>query len=157
MDNLTSDPFLKLPSVPASFEATAGNSRVDFAKALFALLESASIGGITDDDPSEFDFGSLQAKVNSLEKLFNQAVRKVRRVTMNGAADATILTPIFDDIGTLDYSVNLVFLIPPSTPGGGVVSWFLVEGSKQTDRCQIQLEGNSAGFKCEISIVADEQ
>lgn len=151
MDNPFSQAQLQLPTVPADFDSRCGSSRRDMAIALFELLRSAQITGVTVESPSNFDLTSLQRSVESLSAQVSQnSLPRQRVVNMAGATNNEIIVP-FDDIGTTNYWVNVI--VVSAAPGDiNTVTWALIESSRQTNQCQIRIDGTGAGYQLMIII-----
>lgn len=147
MDNLFSQPTLKLPAIPDDFEATAGATRLDFAKALFKLLASATIEGINPTSPQSFDVSNLIQRIQVLEA---NHPPKMRAILKAGVTDTTLVVG-FADIGTSDYFVNVEFVTPDA--GINTVTWSVVDGSKTSNEVKVRIDGNASTYQIIITIV----
>lgn len=149
MDNSFSQPGLVLPEIPSDFENEAGSSRVDFARALFDLLKSATISGINQTSPNPYDLTSLTARVTAIEEN-QEGIPQMRTVLKDGVNDAT-LTVNFEAMPDADYLVNVI----PVTPDANIntVTWSLVDESRTVDSCKIRIDGTGAAYKFIIHII----
>jgi hypothetical protein len=151
MDNANSQPQIQTPTVPVDFEAKAGTSKSDFARAILQLLSGAKIIGITPDAPSPYDLAALTASVEDLQQEMDKVNRPIRRITMQGVNNGQIIVP-FQDIGTKNYSVSVAYVTPSGT-NFDPIQWSIVENSKQTSQVTIRCDGRSATFPIEVTIV----
>ncbi len=147
MDNVFSQPGLDLPEIPSDFESKAGSSRVDFVKAIWELLATARIKGITPTSPQPYDLTSLQAAVEELQQ---NPQPKFRSVLKDGVANATI-TVAFPDIGTAAYFVNVVFVTPDTNIN--TVTWSVVDNSQTTNEVKIRIDGDASTYKVLVNII----
>jgi hypothetical protein len=153
MENQVSQPTLELPNIPDDFETTAGTSRRDFAQALFDLLESARILGITQASPTPYDLAAIVSDIETLEAGL-AAVSKIRRViTVSGVNNGEVTVP-FQSVGTDDYQVDVAFVW---TSGGAfpAIQWAIVGGSKTATQVKIRCDGTAATFDLEVTIIVN--
>lgn len=151
MDNLASQPSIVPPTVPADFEAKAGNSRVDFAKALFALLAGAKISGIIAAEPSPYDLAAISSQLAQIQIAADKIIaRTPRRIVLAGIANGVLTVP-FQDIGTVNYQVDVAFVSPNSDLPDSLM-WAIIKDSKQTAQVNIRVNGNAAAMDIEVTI-----
>lgn len=151
MDNITSQPALVPPTVPADFDAAAGNSKSDLTRAIFALLASSKITGIQASEPNPFDLGTLAGQVASLQAAVDKIVaRTPRRVVMAGIVNGIVIVP-FPDIGTTDYQVDVAF-VSPNTDLPDSLMWSIIKNSKSSNQVSLRINGNAAAMDLEITI-----
>jgi hypothetical protein len=151
MDNANSQPQIQTPTVPVDFEAKAGTSKSDFARAIMQLLQGAKIIGITPDAPSPYDLAALTSSVQILEEKVANIDRPIRRISMQGVNNGVIIVP-FQDIGTENYAVSLAYVIASGT-NPDPIQWCIVQNSKKTDQVTLRLDGKSSDYPVEITII----
>lgn len=149
MDNVYSQPGLVLPDIPEDFENKAGSSRVDFARAMFELLKSATISGINQTSPNPYDLSSLITRVTAIEEA-QEGIPEMRTILKDGVNDATI-TVNFQAMPSADYLVNVI----PITPDANIntVTWSLIDESRTVDQCKIRIDGTGAAYKFLVHII----
>lgn len=150
MDNANSQPQIQTPTVPVDFEAKAGTSKSDFARAILQLLNGAKIIGITPDAPSPYDLAALTSSVEDLQEQMDMANRPIRRVIMQGVNNGVIIVP-FLDIGTSNYQVAVAYVIPAGT-NPDPIQWCIVKDSKLPTQVTLRLDGKSSDYPVEITI-----
>lgn len=148
MDNPLSLPQLKLPSVPDDFNGGVG---VEYARALFRLLEGSQVTGGSLDNAQPFDVSVLQQSVEDLGNSLDASKRKMRKVTMNGVNDGFIVVP-FPDIGTTNYDVSVNILIP-DLANPGTVLVFPVADSFQTAQFKARVDGAGGAYVIQFVII----
>lgn len=148
MDNPQSLPQLKLPSVPDDFNGGIG---ADFARAFMKLLEGAQVAGGALDNGTPFDVGQLQQNLEGLTAKFDGSLRKMRQVVMDGVNDGEIVVP-FPDIGTVNYDVNPIVVIPTGA-NPGTIQVFLIAGSRQTAQFKVRIDGNGGAYQVQFTII----
>lgn len=151
MDNQNSQPALVTPAVPPDFDIASGSSRGDFARALFALLDTAKITGIISEEPTPFDIGVLAGQIQTIQAAVDKLVaRTPRRVTMVGIANGILIVP-FPDVGTTDYQVDVAF-VSPNTDLPDALMWSIIKNSKSSNQVSLRINGNAAAMDIEVTI-----
>lgn len=147
MDNPLSLPQLKLPNVPSDFNGGVG---IEFARALFRLLEGAQVTGGSLDNAQPYDVSVLQQTVEDLTNRLDSSTRKMRKVNMSGVNDGFIVVP-FPDIGTTNYAVSWNVLIPDLV-NPGVVLVFPVDGSFTSSQFKARVDGAGGAYVIQFVI-----
>jgi hypothetical protein len=140
MNNIESEPSLLLPEIPTNFEALAGTSRTDFAKAIFELLAGAKISGIN-VEPSPYDLAALTAQVNQMQLDVNLLkARKVLKFSITVTSNNERVISFGQDLGTTNYTVTAVYTSPK---GANIptVTWSVVD--KQSTYVTIRQDGTA--------------
>lgn len=151
MDNQTSAPTLELPVIPSDFEKKCGSSKTDFLKAAFELLSGAKITGIN-QDPQPYDLAAITSQMDTNTAAINDLQqRKVRRQILQGVNNGLVVVP-FQDIGTLNYSVEVAYVTP--NVNFDPIQWSIIEDSKKTNQVQLRLDGRSGAFHIEVTITS---
>lgn len=151
MDNQFSQVTIEIPTVPADFDATAGNTKRDFAVALLDLVSKAQLLGINLEQPNNFDLATIQSRLTTIENTANSSKLKQRTIRISGIDSGALVVP-FDDIGTTNYWVNLIVIVP-SAALANTVTWALLDNSKQTNQCTLHIKGTGSIYTFEIHIL----
>lgn len=149
MTNVYSQVTAKVPEVPADFEARAGTTKSDLARAILQLVSQSEFNGINLDSPDNFDLNEINNRLTATEEGVTKATRAQRVVSMSGIANGLLTIP-FDPMPTNNYQVDLIFVTPNTNIN--TVTWSLIENSKATNQCQVRIDGNANPYKIEVTI-----
>lgn len=150
MNNDFSQVTIKVPTIPDDFEAKAGTSKTDLARAILDLIQNGSqLNGINLDTPQNFDLNQIQNQLDTLTTGVTAAKLQQRTVSLSGI-DSGLLTIPFDDIGTTNYMVNAIVI--STNTNINTVTWSLIAGSKTSSQCQIRIDGDASPYTVEVQI-----
>lgn len=150
-ENPSSQPTLLLPVIPADFETKCGTSKTDFAKAIFQLLASASVTGITPTGGTPYDLARIQSQLEALQTTVDKTVaRTPRRVIMNGVINGIIVVP-FQSLPSTNYQVDVAFSTPNETLPDAL-QWSIVAGTKTVNQVTLRINGNAGTYGLEVTI-----
>lgn len=110
--------------------------------------------GINLEQPNNFDLAAIQNRLTTVENTANSSKLKQRNVRISGIDGSTAGAPLvipFDDIGTTNYSVNAIFIVPTSL--GINCTWALLDNSKQTNQVTLSIRGNASTYFVELQII----
>lgn len=149
MTNSFSQVTIKVPTIPADFEAKAGTTKTDLAEAILALISGSQLNGVNLDSPDNFDLNEINNRLKSVEEGVINAKVQQRIVELNGIANGLLTIP-FAEMPTANYSVNVAFVTPNTNIN--TVTWSVIQGSKQVSQCQIRIDGDANPYKLEVTI-----
>lgn len=153
MDNQFSQVSISVPEIPADFEARAGSSKTDLASAILLLISAAQVNGIDLSQPNNFDLAQIQNRLTAVEASVEKQQLNQRTVGLTGIANGLLTIP-FDDMPSTNYWVNLIFIT--TNTNLNTVTWGLITGSKQTNQCQVRIDGDASPYQIEVQILENK-
>ncbi|MCG3778245.1 MAG: hypothetical protein JW388_0958 [Nitrospira sp.] len=149
-----STPSLAVPSLPADFESRAGSSKTELARAILELLAGANIINYPTSAEDQFDLANFQQRLEDLEQNFEDAVKPIRRVRINGIATAeTTTTFTFEDVGDTNFGVCVTIIDETTADIGASGRWFVQSATRTSTSVQVTTIGYAGTFDLEVLII----
>jgi len=145
-----SNPSLSIPSLPSDFESRAGSSKTELARAILELLAGASIQNYPTSAEDQFDLANFQQRLEDLEQNFEDAIKPIRRVRLNGIGNGTHIFS-FEDVGDTNYGVATCFW--KTGTGSDEITWFFDNAAKTSSEVTLVLEDLTGTIDVEVLII----